>query len=148
MFIVSPVANPSPERGSDVETNQRLAGVHPDPYLDAEIGRPDVLDDAKGRPHGPLRIVLMGEWHPEHADHRVPDELLDHPTVGLDPRPTDGLVGAEQPRDVFGIQTFPKAVDPTRSQNRAVITLRSSRIGVASSLVPHSSQNLAPSRFS
>ena len=42
----------------------------------------------------------------------------------------------------------PSAVDPTRSQNRAVMTLRSSRTGVVSSLVPQSPQNRLSSGFS
>ena len=42
----------------------------------------------------------------------------------------------------------PSAVDPTRSQNKAVMTLRSSRTGVASSLVPQSPQNRLSSGFS
>ena len=42
----------------------------------------------------------------------------------------------------------PSAVDPTRSQNKAVMTLRSSWIGVASSFVPHSPQKRLSSGFS
>ena len=42
----------------------------------------------------------------------------------------------------------PSAVEPTRSQNRAVMTFRSSRIGATSSLAPHSLQNFESSGFS
>ena len=69
----------------DVETDERLPGVHPDPYLDAEVGRSDVLDNPERCSHSTLGIVLVREGHPEHADDRVPDELLDDPAVGLDP---------------------------------------------------------------
>ena len=87
----------------DIETDQRLPGVHPDPDLDAEVGGSDVFGDPKRRSHRAFGIVLMGERNPEDPDDRIPDELLDHPAVGLDPLPADRLVGAEQTGDVFGV---------------------------------------------
>ena len=42
----------------------------------------------------------------------------------------------------------PSAVEPTRSQNKAVMTLRSSWTSVATSFLPHFPQKLDPPGFS
>ena len=92
----------------DVQADECLSGVHPDPDLDAEIGGSDVFGDPKRGPHRAFGIVLMGERDPEHPDDRVADELLDHPAVGLDAIAADRLVVAEQAGDVFCVQALPQ----------------------------------------
>ncbi len=89
------------------ETHQRLAGV--DPYPQAQGLAPDrlellrALDDPKPRPHRPLGVVLVRGGDTEHAHHRVPDELLDHSPVGLDPGAGHLGVRAQHPVDVLGV---------------------------------------------
>jgi len=45
----------------------------------------------------------MGGRDSEDPDHRVADELLDDPAVGLDLGPGQPGVGAQHPVDVLGV---------------------------------------------
>ena len=61
---------------------EHLAGVDPDPRLQAELGQ-RVLHLLRC-PHGSERVVLVHGGDAEHRHHLVADELLDRPAVPLD----------------------------------------------------------------
>ena len=92
----------------DIQTDERLPGVHPNPDLDRKLRGRDVSYDPQRRENRPLGIILVSDRDPKQPNDGVSDELLHHSTVGFDPAPADRLVVMEQARDVFGIQTFPK----------------------------------------
>src|SRR5712671_1991717 len=75
---------------ADVETDERRAGVDPDPQAERQaaesIEAARLLDDPERGADCPFGIVAMGRRHPEHPDHRVADELLDDAAMKLDLR--------------------------------------------------------------
>ena len=71
-----------------------------------------VLDDPKPRADRALGVVLVRGRHAEHPDHRVADELLDHPAVRLDLRPGHREVRREHPVDVLGIGRLRRRGEP------------------------------------
>ena len=93
----------------------------------------------------------MGDGRTEDAHHRVADELLHRSAVALDLLAETGVVRTETCPHVLGSACSEAAVKPTRSQNRTVTTLRSSRAeagGASLSGAAHSLQNFALSGFS
>ena len=146
-----PLAGP----GVDAEPDERLAGVDADPEPKRRAAEPlerlGLVGDPKGGADRALGVVLMRDRHAEDADDRVADELLDDAAVELDlragHREVGGRASGRRPRD----RPSPiVAVKPTRSQNSAVTTLRSSATGETAdpSGVAHSMQNFAASGFS
>jgi len=83
-----------------------LAGVDPDPGLDADVG--ERILHLERRPHRAQGIVLVHLWNPEDGHDRVADELGDGAAVALDdvlhPREVSGEEGAQR----LGIGRFAK----------------------------------------
>ena len=100
-----------------------LAGVHPDPTLDAELG--ERRAHLHRRPAGAQRVVLVHLRHAENGHHRVADELLHRAPVRLDDRlhPLE-VARRAAPCSASGSTDSPSAVEPTTSQNSTVTTLR------------------------
>ena len=77
-------------------------------------------------------VVLVRDRRAEDRHDGVADELLDRPAVALDLRAQrargTGEIRRGRPR---GRRCSERAVNPTRSQNRTVTTLRSSASGIA-----------------
>jgi hypothetical protein len=91
-----------------VEGDDRLASVdgHPDGQVQPRAGlvQPvDGLDDVKRRPHGPLGVVLVGCRDAEHADNRIPNELLHRAAETLDLPSGPVVIGAQPGLDLLGI---------------------------------------------
>ena len=89
------------------QPHERLPGVDPDPQPQrsaTDAHEPlRLLDDPKPRTDCTLRVVLVRGRHSEHPDHRVADELLDHPAVRLDLRPHQRRSRRQHPVDVLRI---------------------------------------------
>ena len=67
-------------------------------------GQPiDRIEDAQGRAHGTLWVVLVHDRHTEDTDHGVADELLDDAPVGLDGAGRAGRVLTGKSVDVLGV---------------------------------------------
>ena len=75
---------------------ERRPQLEPDPVvgLQSFVQRHERLAHVPGRADGPQGVVLVQHRDPEHAHHRVADELLDGPAVTLD----DGFRRREVPR--------------------------------------------------
>jgi hypothetical protein len=95
---------------ADVEANERLARVDPDPQSERraaesfEVAR--LVDDPQRGADRPLGIVAMGRRHPEHPDDRIADELLDDAAMELDLRARSNEIPAEHPVDVLRVGAF------------------------------------------
>ena len=108
-----------------------LAGVHPDPDRDPgpSVRRHPLLD-LERRPASAQRVVLVRLGHAEHPDDRVADELLDRAAVPLERRHArrrSTSASARTPISASGRSAI--AVDPDRSQNTDVTSLRRSTAG-------------------
>ena len=66
------------------ERHGGVAGLHAHPGLQALVHGRDRIDELHGRPHGSLRVILMGDGRAPHGHDRVADELLDRAAVALD----------------------------------------------------------------
>ena len=108
----------------------------------------DRVAGGKSRANGALWIVLVRRRSAVDGDHGVPDELLDRPSVPLERPPERLVVAPQQGTNVLGSTCSARAVEPTRSTNTAVTTLRSSRDGVSASALPQPLQYCASSGFS
>jgi hypothetical protein len=91
-----------------VEGDDRLTGVdgHPDGQVQPRAGlvQPvDALDDVKRRPHGPLGVVLVCGRDAEHADDRIPDELLHRAAEALDLPSGPVVIGTQPGLNLLGI---------------------------------------------
>ena len=73
-----------------------------------QVGGSDVVADPERRADRTFGIVLMRERTPKTPDHRVPDELLHDPAIGLDPGATQVLVGRKETGDVFVVHRLPE----------------------------------------
>jgi hypothetical protein len=71
-----------------------LAGVEPDPHLEAELLH-RLAHPGRG-PRCPERVVLVSLRDPEHGHRRVADELLDAAAVALEDRAQLGVVAAHR----------------------------------------------------
>ncbi len=79
--------------------------------------------------HGPLRVVLVHDGHPEDSDHGVADELLHDAAVRLDRRlVARAKYSRRRASTSSGSAASVMLVKPTRSQKRVVTVLRSSEI--------------------
>ena len=98
--------------GDDVETHERGTRVDADPHLHTALrGRDDrePVYQAQARPHRAFGVVLMQPGHTEHADHCVPDVLLDDAAIRLDGASSEREVLAQKTVDVLGVEPFGEA---------------------------------------
>ena len=107
VLTASPARNRSPEPASTLSAGQHLAGVDADAQPDCRARQTlqvrSLGADIQARADGPQRVVLVGGGNAEDADHRIADELLDHPAVPLDLAARHGCVAGEHAIHVFGI---------------------------------------------
>jgi hypothetical protein len=91
----------------DAEPDEDLARVDADPEPERCLAQGRhvgcVLADPERGPDRTFGVVLVGRRHPEHAEDRVADELLDHPAVRLDMVACHRGVGGEHAVDVFRV---------------------------------------------
>ena len=103
----SPERNPSPEAAAIPRRTSASPVLIPTRSLQRRsadgLELLGVLADPQARAHGTLWVVLVGGGDPEDPDDGIPDELLDHPAVGLDLRPSYREVVREHLVDVFGV---------------------------------------------
>ena len=106
---------------------ERLAAVDRDPHLDPHLGISDLRVELGGSlahlergADSAQRVVLVRLRHTEGADHRIPDELLDGPSVPLDRRTHRIEVTVEHLAQYLCIQTFtePGRADEVAEQRR------------------------------
>ncbi len=105
------------ELRSSAERDHRLAGVDPDPHLEAEariglVQLGDRLEDPEAGPHRSLRVVLVRHGRTEHRHHRVADELLDRAAEPLDLLAEPGVIRAHPRPHVLGIDGLGRGREP------------------------------------
>ena len=126
MFTTSPltIAWPSSGRASTLTSASPVltATRSVDPSCRAARG-----PGSPGRPDGAFGIVLMGDRRAEDRHHGVADELLDGAAVALDVACAAAWYGRRICSTSSGSSCSARAVKPTRSANRTLTTLRSSR---------------------
>ena len=88
---------------------------------------PHLVADREPGSHRPLRVVLLRRGRSEHGHRRVADELLDRSAEALQDLPQPRLIGSNVPRTSSTSSRSARLVNPTRSANSTVTTLRSSR---------------------
>ena len=135
--------------------DQGLSGVHTDPHGEFQRGIDrvqvgDLIQDPQGGANRSFRVVLMGDRRAEHPLHGVTDELLDRPAVACSAAVSRSKYGSIRARMSSGSASSDAAVNPTRSQNRTVTTLRwsATRAGTVPKPAPHERQNFARSGLS
>ena len=98
----------------NVEAHERRSRVDADARLHVAVGRQtrerrQPVEQAQTRPHGAFGVVLVQLGHPEHAGHRVPDELLDAPAKGLDGAAGEPTVLLQEVVDVLRVELLGEA---------------------------------------
>ncbi len=117
----------------NAETDEDLARVDPDPELERCLAQGRhvgcVLTDPERGPDRTLGVVLVGRRHPEHAQDRVADELLDHPAVRLDMAAGHRGIRREHAVDVFRVGALRRAgeTDEVAEQRRHDLALLGER---------------------
>ncbi len=105
------------EVGAGHRAHHHFAGVHTDSHPE-RVGRvpfPEVPERGlhrQRRPDGSVGIVLVGDGRTEQRHHRVSEQLVDHPTVGLDVGHEQGKRGVDQALHLFGIAILGERCEP------------------------------------
>ena len=96
--------------GRGIERDDGLASVHGGASSEAESVRAvqllDAFENAQPRADGSLGVVAVRARGSEDGHHGVPDELLEHAPVLLDPLLRLGVVELQLVADVLGIGPF------------------------------------------
>ena len=106
---------------------ERLACIDADADLDPHVRTTDRSIEVsrsalhlQRRPDGPERVILVRGRHPEHADDRVADELLDRPAMPLDRRAHRPEVAAQYASQDLRVRPLgdPRGADQIAEQGR------------------------------